>query len=99
MNDFMTLPSGIIDELNINEMVCLKGGVSSDNTNNATGTCTGTNNGTGKCSGTNNASGLCGGTNNDNGRCDVSINNSSTACWGQIVKPPVNPPINPIYPE
>lgn len=63
MKDLMELPIKVLEHMEAEELMLIKGGRSCDTvkpTNNADGTCSGTNNGSGRCSGTNNGSGKCG---------------------------------------
>ena len=57
MNDLMNLPSLILERLEENELILVRGG---EAPNNGDGSCSGTNNGSGKCGGVNNSSGRCG---------------------------------------
>lgn len=64
MDNFMSLPEGVIETLVTNELVLIKGGkdgpVEFKPANNSSGVCSGTNNGDGSCGGTNNGGGKCG---------------------------------------
>ena len=62
MNDLMNLPSLILERLEENELILVRGGEDPDDKapNNGDGSCSGTNNGSGKCGGDNNSSGRCG---------------------------------------
>ena len=59
MNDLMNLPSLILERLEENELILVRGG-DDKAPNNGDGSCSGTNNGSGKCGGVNNSSGRCG---------------------------------------
>ena len=56
MNDLMNLPSLILERLEENELILVRGGEDPDDKapNNGDGSCSGTNNGSGKCGGVNN---------------------------------------------
>lgn len=71
MNSLMTLPIGMVEKLEVEELLTVNGGgyIVFASPNNSTGTCSGANNDTGTCSGTNNDDGRCGGTNNGRGVC------------------------------
>lgn len=58
----MDLPSDVMEKLDNDELVLLKGGVGvgSVPSNNADGICEGSNNSGGRCDGINNSTGLCG---------------------------------------
>ena len=62
MDRFMDLPSDVMEKLDNDELVLLKGGVGvgSVPSNNADGICEGSNNSGGRCDGINNSTGLCG---------------------------------------
>lgn len=62
MKDLMSLPSSILDRLESDELVLVRGGSNPDDSspNNGDGLCSGSNNAGGKCSGSNNAGGNCG---------------------------------------
>lgn len=62
MDTFMNLPDFLVEKLEVEELVLIKGGAVDPPGHSP-------NNGDGICSGTNNASGRCGGTNNGDGRC------------------------------
>ena len=62
MNDLMNLHSLILERVEENELILVRGGEDPDDKapNNGDGSCSGTNNGSGKCGGVNNSSGRCG---------------------------------------
>lgn len=62
MNTFMNLPDSLIEQLEVEELVLVKGGSIDPpgSPNNADGRCSGSNNAGGRCSGPNNDSGYCG---------------------------------------
>ena len=87
---FFELPTELIEELQAEELVSVKGGIddtflpdtadgSCGAANNASGNFQGPNNKDGICSGANNGSGACQGTNNKNGRCHY-VNNGNGLC-------------------
>lgn len=71
MDRFMDLPSDVMEKLDNDELVLLKGGVGvgSVPSNNADGICEGFNNSGGRCNGPNNSGGRCDGINNSTGLC------------------------------
>ena len=62
MNDLMNLPSLILERLEENELILVRGGEEPGDKapNIGDGRCSGSNNGSGKCGGVNNSSGRCG---------------------------------------
>lgn len=62
MNTFMNLPDFLVEKLEAEEAVLIKGGniPPPSSPNNGDGRCSGSNNAGGRCSGSNNAGGYCG---------------------------------------
>lgn len=86
----MNLPVALVEELEVTEMIAVRGGVNEEPpANNASGVCSGANNENGRCSGTNNSTGICSGVNNGKGKCNSGINNSDGRCL--IILPDPNP--------
>ena len=77
MNELMKLPADVLDALNAEEMLFVRGGATMGSINNGSGSCTAINLGI-KCNSINNGT-SCDAINTGSGNCS-STNNSNSTC-------------------